>query len=65
MSPEYAPAAVDAEQLKEIKQLEQQLGKVIVAVEPAPEYASLTSEELAAIREAEKKLGLVMVAYNH
>jgi len=65
MSAEYAPAAVDAAQLEEIKQLEQQLGKVIVAVEPAAEYASLTTEELTAIRKAEQKLGLVMVAYNH
>jgi len=65
MSAEYAPAAVDAAQLDEIKQLEQQLGKIIVAVQPAAEYASLTRDELKAIRTAEEKLGLVMVAYNH
>ena len=65
MSTEYAPAAVDAAQLEEIKQLEQQLGKIIVAVKPTAEYASLTRAELKAIRSAEEKLGLVMVAYNH
>ena len=63
MQSQYAPAEVNSKQLERIKQLEQSLGKVIVAVEPSPEYARLTSEQLAEIQRAERELGVVMVAY--
>ena len=65
MAENYVPAAVDGEQLKVIQDLEASLGKVVVAVSPRPEFASLTAEQLSALKAAEKKLGVTMVAYEN
>lgn len=57
------PAEISDNQLKEIRKLEQDLDKVLVAVEPEPQFAELSGEELTSLQNAEKELGVVMLAY--
>ena len=61
----YVPASVDSKALKVIQDLESSLGKVVVAVSPRPQPASLTAEQLDALKAAEEKLGVTMVAYEN
>ena len=55
-------AQLDEGQLTKIRELEEKLGSVVVALEPGWEYADLSDEQLAALRSAEKELGLILVA---
>lgn len=63
MITEFAPAKVDDNQLEKIQNLEQHLGKIVVAIEPKQQFARLTQEQLSELRSAEQELGVVMVAY--
>ena len=58
----HHPAALDESKLECLQGLETKLGKVLVALEPAP-VAELSATELAQVREAEEQLGVVLVAY--
>lgn len=58
------PARLDTTRLQEIKSLEQEMGKVLVALDPGPSPAELTTEQLEKLRAAEQRLGVVMVAYD-
>lgn len=58
------PAHLDTTRLHEIRSLEQEMGKVLVALDPAPSPAELTTEQLEKLRAAEQRLGVVMVAYD-
>lgn len=64
MSDNLTPAALDPSALDEIRNLEKEMGKVLVALDPAPAYADLTKEQLEKLRAAEQRLGVVMVAYD-
>jgi hypothetical protein len=59
----FHTAEVNAEHLKNIQQLEQELGVVLVAMEADPEPAELNAEQLAMIKTLEEKTGKVIVAY--
>jgi hypothetical protein len=63
MNTEFAPAKVNDSQLEKIRNLEQNIGKVIVAIEPKQQFARLTQDQLNELRTAEQELGVVMVAY--
>ncbi len=63
MSNNLPPASLDEATLSEIRNLEAEMGKVLVALNPAPAYAELSQDQLQKIRDAERKLGVVMVAY--
>ena len=64
MASQYKPATISDNELEEIKNLEQGLDKVIVAVEQQSSFASLSDAELARLQQAEEKLGVVMLAYD-
>ena len=61
----FHSAELNSETLQSIKQLEQKLGIIVVAMEADPEPAQLQEEELALIKELEQKTGKVLVAYKH
>ena len=63
MASKYQPANISDQELDQIKDLEQDMEKVIVAVEPKPQFARLSENELTDLQQAEKKLGVVMLAY--
>jgi hypothetical protein len=61
----YYPAELDDAKLKELKALESELGKTVVAVESRGAPASMTPAELDRLKQAEQKLGVVLVAHEH
>ena len=63
MASDYQPANISDQELDQIKSLEQEIDKLIVAVEPEPKFANLSDSELTHLQQAEKKLGVVMLAY--
>jgi hypothetical protein len=64
MTPEGMKIAeLSEEQLAELEVLEQQLGTLVVALEPAIQLARLNREQLALLQAAEEKLGVVLLAY--
>jgi len=65
MASQYQPAQISNQELEQIKNLEEDLDKVIVAVEPEPKFATLSKSELASLQNTEKKLGVVMLAYDN
>ncbi|GJL82375.1 MAG: hypothetical protein DHS20C01_20090 [marine bacterium B5-7] len=64
MSASLSPAPLDTTALNEIKHLEEEIGSVVVALEPMPAYANLDNDQLQRLRETEQRLGVVMVAYD-
>ncbi len=56
-------ARLDDSTLAEIRNLENEMGKVLVALDPVPGYAELSAEQLQKLRDVEQRLGVVMVAY--
>ncbi|KAA3630644.1 MAG: hypothetical protein DWQ08_06020 [Proteobacteria bacterium] len=64
MNENLTPAALDQSALNEVRNLEHEIGKVLVALDPTPAYAALTEEQLDKLRQAEQRLGVVMVAYD-
>lgn len=60
----YHPSNLGDQGLNEVKSLEAELGKVVVALEPDIPPAELDDEQLARIQAVEKKLGVVIVAYD-
>lgn len=64
MASQYKPAAISDNELEEIKSLEKDIDKVVVAVEQPPTFAQLSEAELARVQQAEEKMGVVMLAYD-
>lgn len=63
MNSEIIPAAVTQAELDKIKKLETEIGKVVLAVEPEPQYATLDQGQLDQLRQIEQEMGVVMVAF--
>lgn len=58
----YHPSTLGEEGLNEVRSLEAELGKVVVALERDIPPAQLTEDQVARIQALEKKLGVVIVA---
>ncbi len=56
-------ANLDDGQLNRVKQLEQRLGTIVVAVDKPPEFADLTPQQLDELKKTEAELGRVLLAY--
>jgi hypothetical protein len=56
-------AQLDAAQLAKLQKLEQELGSVIVALEPAARPAALSDAQVQRLQEVEQELGVVLLAY--
>lgn len=57
------PAKLAKAQVKEIQELEEKLGVVLVAYEKIPMYKKLTAAGVAKLKAAEKETGAILVAY--
>lgn len=60
----YHSAQLDQAVLKNVQQLENELGVVLVAIEPDPQPASLSEAQLHRIRTLEQQTGKVLLAYS-
>ena len=62
-APRMKIAELKPKDLKKVKDLEKDLGAVIVALTPRYSLADLSRKQVKKIRAAEKKLGVVLMAY--
>lgn len=60
----YQPAKLDDSKVNELQNLESELGKTVVAVEPHPQPATMSPDQLDKLKRAEENLGVVLVAYD-
>jgi hypothetical protein len=63
-STHYHPAHLSKEQLESLLELERQLGKTVVALQPDTHVATLDDGELGRVKTMEDTLGVVLVAYD-
>ena len=61
--PRLKIADLDEETLDRIKDLESEMGTLILALSPQYPIAELTEEQAAKLKELEEELGVVLVAY--
>jgi hypothetical protein len=52
------------EQLAKVQQLEREIGRVVVAVQPQTTTAELAPDQLRRLQEVEKEMGLILLAYD-
>lgn len=62
-APSLRPAELDDTALAKVKQLEDRIGRPLVAYRPESPYAALTEEQLTELRRAETDLGVQLLAY--
>ena len=60
---QYRPAPLDDTAVRDIRSLEDDLGRVVVALQPPKTPAALSDDDLARLQEVEQRLGVVIVAY--
>ncbi len=60
---ELVPAIIDDEQIEKIRSLENELGKVLLAIEQPRKLAQLSDEQIDELKKTEDTLGCVVVAY--
>jgi hypothetical protein len=56
-------ANLDEAEIKRIKQMEESMGALIVALEPHYPLAELSEEQVGKLQEIEDELGVVLIAY--
>ena len=62
-APRMKIAELDETRLARLRQLEDEMGTYVVALEPEFQFADLSEEHLAELQAAEKELGVVLLAY--
>lgn len=55
-------AQLSEDQLGELRQLEQELGAVVIALQPTVPVAALSDAQVARLQEIERRMGLVLLA---
>ncbi len=63
-STHYHPAHLSREQLESLLELERELGKTVVALQPDVRISELDETELSRVKRMEEDLGVVLVAYD-
>jgi hypothetical protein len=56
-------ADLDEAELKRIRQMEESMGSLIVALEPHYPLAEMSEDKVRKLQELEKELGVVLIAY--
>ena len=56
-------AQLDASSVSKIKALEQDIGKLVLALEPRVQVAKLQQAQLDRVQRLEKELGVILLAY--
>lgn len=62
-APKMRFANLDEASLKKVRELEEQMETVILAVEPHRPLADLTTEQIQRLQSLEKELGVLLLAY--
>ena len=60
---QYHNAELNKTSLNQLQALEQELGVILVAIEPDPEPARLSEQQLRQVQALEAQTGKVLVAY--
>ena len=63
-TPRFKIADIDEKTLARIKQMEESLGLVILALTPDHPFAKLTDEQVSQIKALEESLGVYLLAYS-
>jgi hypothetical protein len=63
-SSRFHVANLDETRLEDVRKLESELGKVIVALQPNDPIADLSDDQVAQVRALEEKHGIVIVAFD-
>ena len=56
-------ADLDEASIKRIRQMEEAMGTLIVALEPHIPQAELTEEQVRKLQDLEEEMGVVLIAY--
>ena len=56
-------ADLDEASIERIRQMEESMGTLIIALEPHFPLAELTEEQVRKLQDVEKELGVVLIAY--
>lgn len=62
-TPELRPAQLDDQSLARVREMERELGSVIIAYQAEPPFMSLSADQLRRLQELERELGVVLLAY--
>lgn len=63
IKPHLKFASLDEDSLNRLHTLEDQMGSVILAVEPAYSIAELSEDQIRQLQSLEKALGVILLAY--
>jgi predicted xylose isomerase-like sugar epimerase len=58
-------ANLDEESLKKLTTLEEQMGTLILAVEPIYPFAQLKEEQIKKIQKLEEEFDIILLAFQH
>ena len=58
-------ANLDEADLKKVKQMEESMGTLIIALEPQIPLAKLTDAQVEVLNTLEEELGVVLIAYQN
>jgi len=61
---EVQAAKISDQQLRRLREFEEELGTVLLAVESPEKYAELSDDEVAVLQKTESDLGCIVVAYS-
>lgn len=64
LPPTVRPATLDENSLERLRNLERELGSVIVAYQTASPFAALSEDQLQRLKALEQELGVVLVAFD-
>lgn len=62
-SPNLRPAQLDERSLQRVRQMENELGSVIIAYQAESPFSHLSEEQLRRLNQLEQELGVVLLAY--
>ncbi len=56
-------ARLNKDEISKLQELEKEIGKIVIAYEPASTYAQLSEEQLRRLQQFEQELGVILVAF--
>lgn len=54
---------LNQQQMQQLKSLEEELGTLVIAVEPQTQVAELPPDKLNRLQQAEREMGMILLAY--
>jgi hypothetical protein len=62
-SPNLRPADLDNQSLARVREMENELGSVLIAYEAESPFSHLSDDQLRRLNQLEQELGVVLLAY--